>query len=130
MSDSPRTPLSFDSVTPLLPAGPSMDEALRLWVGHLGFHVVWQGPNMAGIARDGVAFNLIQNEDRHWAENSSYSIGVHGLVALYDAWKDMTAARIGPLERKVWDRVEFHMILPSGVCLQFYESVPHDSHDH
>ena len=123
-------PMSFDSVTALVPAGPSLDDALRLWVGHLGFHVTWQGPNMAGIERDGVAFNLVQNDDRQWAENSSYSIGVHGLVALYDAWKDSVPARIGALERKLWDRVEFHMVLPSGVCLQFYESVPHDPHDH
>jgi hypothetical protein len=122
--------MSFDSVTPLVPAGPSMDEALRLWVGHLGFHVTWQGPNMAGIERDGVAFNLVQSDDRQWAENSSYSIGVHGLVALYDAWVASVPARIGALERKPWDRVEFHMVLPSGVCLQFYESVPHDPHDH
>ena len=123
--------MSFDSVTPLLPAGPSLDEALRLWVGHLGFHVTWQGPNMAGIARDGVSFNLMQSDDRYWAENSSYSIGVHGLVALYDAWvASVPGVRIGALERKAWDRVEFHMILPSGVCLQFYESVPHDPHDH
>jgi hypothetical protein len=122
--------MSFDSVTPLLPAGPSLDDALRLWVGHLGFHVTWQGPNMAGIARDGVAFNLMQNDNREWAENSSYSIGVHGLVALYDAWKDNVPARVGALERKAWDRVEFHMVLPSGVCLQFYEAVAHDPHDH
>jgi hypothetical protein len=130
MPDTPRTPMSFVSVTPLVPAGPSMDEALRLWVGHLGFHVTWQGPNMAGIERDGVAFNLVQNDDRQWAENSSFSIGVHGLVALYDAWVASVPARIGALERKPWDRVEFHMILPSGVCLQFYESVPHELHDH
>ena len=123
-------PATFVSATPLVPAGPSLEEALRLYVGHMGFHVTWQGPNMAGIARDGVAFNLMQSEDRHWAENSSYSIGVHGLVALYDAWKDSVPARIGALERKAWDRVEFHMILPSGVCLQFYESVAHDPHDH
>lgn len=130
MPDTPRKPMTFDSVTPLVPAGPSLEEALRLWVGHLGFHVTWQGPNMAGIERDGVSFNLVQSDDSHWAENSSYSIGVHGLVALYDAWVASVPARIGALERKPWDRVEFHMILPSGVCLQFYESVPHDLHDH
>ena len=122
--------MSFVSVTPLVPAGPSLEEALRLYVGHLGFHVTWQVPNMAGIERDGVAFNLMQSDDRHWAENSSYSIAVHGLVALYDAWKDSVPARIGALERKAWDRVEFHMVLPSGVCLQFYEAVAHDLHDH
>ena len=122
-----RTPTrevkTFVSVTPLVPAGPSLEDALRLYVGHLGFNVSWQGPNMAGIERDGVAFNLVQSDDRHWAENSSYSIGVHGLVALYDAWRDLPA-RVGALERKAWGRVEFHMVLPSGVCLQFYEVDP------
>ena len=88
-------------------------------------------PDESGyVERDGVAFNLMQSDDRHWAENSSYSIAVHGLVALYDAWKDSVPARIGALERKAWDRVEFHMVLPSGVCLQFYEAVAHDLHDH
>lgn len=117
-----RIPMTFVSVTPLVPAGPSLDEALRLYVGSLGFRVTWQGPNMAGIERDGVAFNLIQSDDRHWAENASFSIGVHGLVALYDAWREDVPARIGALERKAWGRVEFHMVLPSGVCLQFYEA--------
>jgi catechol 2,3-dioxygenase-like lactoylglutathione lyase family enzyme len=120
-----RTPKTFVSVTPLIPAGPSLDDALKLYVGHLGFHVVWQGPGMAGIERDGVAFNLVQNEDRHWAENSSYSIGVHGLVALYDAMREVPA-RVGALEPKAWGRTEFHMVLPSGVCLQFYESDQHE----
>ncbi|MEO8162076.1 MAG: hypothetical protein ABI588_11720 [Arenimonas sp.] len=112
---------TFVSVTPLLPAGPSMDEALKLYVGHLGFSVTWQGPGMAGIERDSVAFNLVQNDDRHWAENSSYSIGVNGLVALYDAFRDVPA-HVGALEPKPWGRTEFHLLLPSGVCLQFYES--------
>jgi catechol 2,3-dioxygenase-like lactoylglutathione lyase family enzyme len=116
-----RTLKTFVSVTPMVPAGHSLDEALKFYVGHLGFHVVWQGPGAAGIERDGVSFNLIQNDDRHWAENSSYSIGVHGLVALYDALRDVPA-RVGALEPKAWGRTEFHMVLPSGVCLQFYEA--------
>jgi hypothetical protein len=32
-------------------------------------------------------------------------------------------ARVGPLELKSWGRREFHMILPSGVALQFYQGV-------
>jgi hypothetical protein len=31
-----------------VPAGPSLDEALRLYVGHLGFHVTWQGRTWPG----------------------------------------------------------------------------------
>ena len=74
-----------------------------------------------GFARDGVAFNLVVNDSREWAENSSYSIGVAGLDALYEQFRTIPA-RVGPLERKPWGRREFHMIVPSGVCLQFYDA--------
>jgi hypothetical protein len=111
----------FASVTPLVPAGPSLDEALQLYVGAMGFRLQWRAVGMAGIERDGVAFNLMQSDDRHWADNSSFSIGVHDLPALHAEYADVPA-RIGPLEEKAWGRVEFHMVLPSGVCLQFYEA--------
>jgi hypothetical protein len=114
-------PATFVNATPLIPAGPSVEEALRLYVGHLGFHVVWQAPGAAGIEREGVSFNLVQNSDRHWAENCSVSIGVKGLVPLYYEYADIPA-RVGPLEVKAWGRNEFHIVLPSGVCLQFYEA--------
>jgi len=111
----------FASITPLVPAGPSLDDALTLYVGAMGFRVVWRHVGMAGIERDGVAFNLLQNDDRHWADNSSFSIGVHDLPALHAEFANVPA-RVGPLEEKPWGRVEFHMVLPSGVCLQFYEA--------
>ena len=31
------------------------------------------------------------------------------------------AAQVGALEMKSWGRREFHMIVPSGVCFQFYQ---------
>ena len=120
MSTAPRAP-TLAGVTPLVPAGPSIDEALTFYVGHLGFRILWQSVGMAGIERDGVTFNLMQSDDRHWAENSSFSIGVHGLPALHAEYAEVPA-RVGPLEEKFWGRVEFHMVLPIGVCLQFYEA--------
>jgi hypothetical protein len=39
--------------------------------------------------------------------------------ALYAEYR-VVAAQVGPLELKGWGRREFHMILPSGVCFQFY----------
>lgn len=63
----------------------------------------------------------MQNGDRAWAENASVSIGVDGLDALYEEYRSV-AARVGALEMKSWGRREFHMILPSGVCLQFHEA--------
>ena len=110
----------FRSITPLVPAGPSLEEALVLY-RRLGFEVAWQGGGMAGVRRGAVALNLVQNDDRAWADNSSASIGVRDLDALYAEYQG-APARVGPLEVKSWGRREFHMILPSGVCLQFFEA--------
>ena len=104
----------------MIPAGASLAEALTFYKEQLGFAVLWHDENVAGIARDGVSFNLVRNDNRVWADNSSYSIGVTGLDALYEEYRGV-AARVGALETKPWGRREFHMIVPSGVCFQFYE---------
>lgn len=111
--------VTFGSVSPMLPTGASIAEALAFYRDQLGFSIVWQDKNGAGIARDAVSFNLVVNNNREWIENSSYSIGVSDLDALYEEYRGVKA-RIGPLEVKPWGRREFHMIVPSGVCLQFY----------
>jgi catechol 2,3-dioxygenase-like lactoylglutathione lyase family enzyme len=111
---------SFRSVTPLIPTGGSLAEALAFYTEQMGFSVVWQGGNMAAIERDGVAFHLVENDNKTWAENASFSIGVSGLDALYQEYRHIPAM-VGPLETKSWGRREFHMIVPSGVCLQFYQ---------
>ena len=82
--------------------------------------LTWQGGDMAGVRRGGVEFNLVKNSDPVWAENSSASIGVDDLDALHSEYRTVQA-QVGPLEEKIWGRREFHMILPSGVCLQFYQ---------
>lgn len=115
------TPATFLSVTPLAPAGPSLADALAFYTGELGFTVEWQSGVVAGVRRGSVAFNLIENTNREWAENASFSIGVDDLEALYREYRDAAGARVGPLETKVWGRREFHMVVPSGVCLQFYQ---------
>ncbi|GMV29193.1 MAG: hypothetical protein AMXMBFR59_13180 [Rhodanobacteraceae bacterium] len=112
-------PARLQTVTPLLPAGASLDAALALYVGGLGFALVWRDGDMAGIARDGVAFNLVVNSETAWAGNASFSIGVDGLEALHAEYR-MLPLRVGPLEVKPWGRREFHLIVPPGVCLQFH----------
>ena len=111
---------SFRRVTAMIPAGGSLAEALAFYTAHMGFSVTWQAAGMAGIERDGIAFNLVVNDNRTWAENASFSIGVTNLDALYQEYRQIPA-RVGPLEQKSWGRREFHMIVPSGVCLQFYQ---------
>ena len=109
------------SVTPLLPSGADLAADLAFYTGQLGFSVLWQTADMAGIRRGSVTFNLVQNINAIWAENCSCSIAVNGLDALFQEYR-AASARIGPLEIKPWGRREFHMIVPSGVCLQFYEA--------
>lgn len=103
----------------MIPAGKSLAEALEFYTRHMGFEIVWQDGNMAGIHR-GISFHLVVNDVKDWAQNASFSIGVGDLDALYEEYK-LIPARVGPLEIKSWGRREFHMIVPSGVCFQFYE---------
>jgi catechol 2,3-dioxygenase-like lactoylglutathione lyase family enzyme len=105
----------------MIPTGGTLAEALAFFTGPLGFTVLWQTDGMAGIGRGGVSFNLVENDIRAWADNASFSIAVTGLDDLYTEYRGV-AARVGPLETKPWGRREFHMIVPSGVCLQFYEA--------
>ncbi len=111
---------SLCSVTPLIPSGRNLAADLAFYTEHLGFSIVWKAEHMAGIARDGIALNLVDNDTREWADNASFSIGVSDLEALYEEYR-RAPAQIGPLERKPWGRREFHMIVPSGVCFQFFQ---------
>ena len=109
----------FHSITPLVPAGNRLAEALHFYTQFMGFSIVWQGDGMAGIQRDGVQLTLVQNDDKGWANNASFSIAVSDLDALYQEYRGLPA-QVGPLELKSWGRREFHLIVPSGVCFQFY----------
>lgn len=111
---------SFNSITPLVPAGSSLAEALAFYTEQMGFSIIWQGGGMAGIARDDIALNLVENDNREWADNASFSIGVSDLEALYEEYRHISA-KVGPLETKRWGRREFHLIAPSGVAFQFYQ---------
>lgn len=112
---------NFQSVMPLIPTGSTLAEALQFYTVQLGFEVPNQWDGGAIIRRGSVSFMLVPNNNREWADNSSFSIGVDDLDALYREYQER-GVPIGPLEVKVWGRREFHMIVPSGVCLQFYGS--------
>jgi catechol 2,3-dioxygenase-like lactoylglutathione lyase family enzyme len=98
----------------------SLAEAISFYTEHMGFAIVWQGDGMAGIERDGVAISLVDNDNKTWADDASFSIGVSDLEALYDEYRDIPAS-VGPLEVKPWGRREFHLIVPTGLCFQFYQ---------
>jgi hypothetical protein len=104
----------------MIPTGGSLTDALKFYNEQMGFRELWRAGEMAGIGRDDVAFCLVENDNQEWAANASFSLGVSDLDALYEEYRGI-AARVGPLETKSWGRREFHMIVPSGVCLQFSE---------
>jgi len=104
----------------MIPTGGPIADALNFFAEHMGFTITWQSGGGAGIRRGNVSFLLVENSNREWADSASFSIGVSGLDALYVEYKNIPA-QVGPLEMKVWGRREFHMILPSGVCLQFFQ---------
>jgi hypothetical protein len=118
----PAEPSVFLSVTPLIPTGGNLTDALKFYQEEMGFSISWQAPNMAGIKQGAVCFNLVANDNRQWAENASFSIGVSNLDQLYEEYRDIPS-RVGPLEMKAWGRREFHVIVPSGVCFQFYGQI-------
>lgn len=117
----PSSRTDFLSATPLVPAGHDLAAALSFYTRELGFEVVWESAEMAGVRRGAVELNLVRNSNRTWAENASFSIAVPDLDALYAEYRAVNA-RVGPLELKSWGRREFHMILPSGVALQFHQA--------
>ena len=111
---------AFHSITPLIPTCGSLAESLSFYTDHMGFSILWQGEGMAGIERDGVSLNLVENDNQNWADNASFSIGVSDLEALHDEYRAIPT-KVGLLELKPWGRREFHLIVPSGVCFQFYQ---------
>jgi len=104
----------------MIPAGKNLADALEFYTKKMGFSIVWQVAQMAGIQRGAVMINLVPNDEKIWAENASFSIGVSDLDALYNEYQS-TLTEVGQLEMKIWGRREFHLIVPSGVCFQFYE---------
>lgn len=112
---------TFATVTPLLPSGPDFEGELRIYTELMGFTITWQMDGMAGIQRDGVSFNLQRNDTRDWIENSSMSIGVKDLEALHAEYRHVPG-RVTAVEMRPWGRREFHLVMKSGVCFQFYEA--------
>ena len=115
---TPRATLG--EITPFIPAGADLAAEIAFYRDALGFAVLWQDGDFAGICRDGAGFVLVRNDVREWADNASFNIAVSGLDELHEEYRT-APARVGPLEMKPWGRREFHMIVPSGVCLRFHE---------
>ncbi len=113
----------FTSLTALVPTGGPLAEALGYYCGSLGFAVEWRddASGMAGIARGDVRLNLVENENRQWIDNASFRISVEDLDAFY-AEISGVAGHLKPPFITPWGLREIHLIAPSGVCFQFYQT--------
>jgi hypothetical protein len=85
------------TIVPLIPAGPVSRDAIAFFAEQMGFTITWESEIMS----------------------------VDDLDALYQEFKDIPVNIKAP-EMQPWGRREFHMIVPSGVCLQFYEAEPQE----
>jgi len=115
-------PVGFTALTAMVPTGGPLAEALDYYCGSLGFTVEWRddGSGMAGIVRGDVRLNLVENENRQWIDNASFRIRVDDLDAFY-AEISGVAGRLKPPYITPWGLREVHLIVPSGVCFQFYQ---------
>ena len=57
-------PPVFRSVTPMIPTGGSLADALKFFTNHLGFRTTWQAGSGAGIQRSDISFMLVENSNR------------------------------------------------------------------
>jgi len=116
-------PARFMALTPMVPTGGPLSEALNYYCGTLGFTVEWRddGGGVAGIARGDVRLNLVENENRQWIDNASFRIRLDDLDAFYAEIRGV-AGRLEPPFVTPWGQREVHLIVPSGVCFQFYQT--------
>jgi catechol 2,3-dioxygenase-like lactoylglutathione lyase family enzyme len=115
------------SISPLIPAGESVEAAIAFYEEKLGFKVTHSEGNpmrMAIVERDRATLFLVQNGDRHLAENTALRIQVEGIEQFYEeviAKDEKTVHPNGKLEIKPWGPKEFAVMDLAGVCITFYE---------
>ena len=121
-----QTPV-LKSISPLIPGGKNLKATVAFYEEKLGFkciHKEGDPIHMAIVQRDSTQIFLIQNEDKHLAEETSLRIQVQGIDQLYEEYQNKDAAIIHPngkLETKPWEMKEFVVLDPMGVCITFYE---------
>ncbi|GAB4379518.1 MAG: hypothetical protein Kow00121_33850 [Elainellaceae cyanobacterium] len=117
----------LESITPIIPAGQDVNQAVAFYQHQLGFTVLYlegEPTTMAVVKRDGAEIILQQNDDRHLAEWTTFRIRVNQIEQLYEEFQNRDASIIHPngqLQAKPWGTKEFAVLDPAGVCITFYE---------
>ncbi|MEM7727520.1 MAG: VOC family protein [Cyanobacteria bacterium P01_A01_bin.45] len=121
-------PPTLKNLSPLIPAGKDVEKAIAFY-NKLGFtttHTEGKPLKMAIVERDGIQIFLVQNDDRHLAEGTSFRIRVDGVEQLYEEFLAQGENIIHPngkLETKPWGCKEFGVLDLAGVCITFYDVV-------
>ena len=118
---------TLQSLTPITPAGPDVEAAIRFYEEELGFTTRYKDATpatMAFVGRDNVELMLQQTNDTHWASQTAYRIRTVDVTGFYKSLESRNSKAIhtnGKLAKKPWGSTEFAIIDPFGVCITFYE---------
>ena len=119
--------VSLNSINPLIPGGKDLEKTVVFYEQQLGFKRIHQEGDpiyMAIVERDSIQIFLLQNENKHLAEETSMRINVDRIEKLYAEFQAKDGELIHPnghLESKPWGMKEFVVLDPTGVCLTFCE---------
>ncbi len=74
------------NLSPLIPAGKDVETAIAFYekLGFTAIHTEGKPLKMAIVERDEIQIFLVQNDDKHLAEGTSFRIRVEGLEQLYE----------------------------------------------
>jgi len=116
------------NLNPLIPAGKDVEKAIEFYekLGFTTAHTEGKPFKMAIVERDEIQIFLVQNDDKHLAEGTSFRIRVEGIEQLYEEFLAKGEDIIHPngkLETKPWGCKEFAISDKAGVCITFYDFV-------
>lgn len=115
------------NISPMIPAGNDLEKSITFYEQQLGFKLIYKEGNpitMAIVKRDSAEIFLLQNDDKHLAEWTTFRIQVDGIEQLYQEFQARGGQMIHPngqLETKPWGMKEFAIIDVAGVCITFYK---------
>ncbi|MDX2078438.1 MAG: VOC family protein [bacterium] len=123
----------LSKLTPMIPAGQDMQEAVNFYVQKLGFTVTYKADDlsMVIIQRSEIEIMLQNSDDPHTASQTSFRIQLSDVDALYKEYQAQSiapfhlnqGAGLGSLKTMPWGTREFAVRDLAGVCITFYERV-------
>ena len=129
---SNETPV-LSKLTPMIPAGKDMQEALAFYVQKLGFTVTYKADDLSMVIlqRSEVEIMLQNSDDPHTASQTSFRIQLSDVDALYKEYQAQAiapfhlnqGAGLGSLNTMPWGTREFAVRDLAGVCITFYERI-------